>query len=351
MIVPSFVSTASLSQETTSSIARVQRQLAAAQTELVTGKHADIGQELGAKTTIVVALRHDRMQIASLIDSNELTRLRLTSSQEGLKAISDLSQNALASLVRAQTTTASASAIVADAQASLTSLQDLLNSSANGQYLFAGINSDVRPFDAYFGEPAPASRAAVSAAYQAKFGFDQMSSSVSTITPAQMQEFIDNEFSALFLDPAWSATFSEASDKNVRSRIGRKELIETSANANEEAIRGLTAALVMTADLGFESLNDNTKQVLLAKAVKLAGNAVGGVADIQATLGVAQERLATSSEVLSVQARIIDRSIGDLEDVDQAEVATRLSTLMTQLESAYSITSRIHNLSILDYLT
>ena len=350
MIYPSFISTVALSQETRQSIARLQARLVEAQVEMQTGRHADVGLTLGAKTGISVALRQDRTQLQTIRDSNGLVATRLTASQEGLQNISDQAQALLAAVVRAKSTSLSDTTVIAEARAGLNSLNESLNASLDGQYLFAGINSDVRPVDTYFDDVAPASRQAVAAAFQAKFGFDQTSPNVSTISPSAMQDFLDNEFAALFADPTWSTTWSYASDGNVRSRISRSEIADVSTNANQQAFRDLTAALVMMSDLGYEGMTEETRGIVVDKATALVNGAIGAISGIQSSLGVTQERLSKSSDVLDIQINLITGSIDDLEAVDPNEVATRLSTLTTQMESAYAVTKQIYDLSIIDYL-
>ena len=44
------------------------------------------------------------------------------------------------------------------------------------------------------------------------------------------------------------------------------------------------------------------------------------------------------------------RHINLLEAVDPAEASTRISLLLTQIETAYSLTARIQRLSLLNYL-
>ncbi len=350
MIYPSFISTVAISNETRLSIARMQARLVEAQTEMATGRHADVGLTLGAKSGITTSLRQDRAQLQAIKDSNTLVATRLTASQTSLTNISDLAQNFLAAIVRAQSTSLTDNTIIAEAQATLKSFNEALNASVDGQYLFAGINSDVRPVDSYFGEIPPASRQAMAAAFQAAFGFDQTSASVATISASAMQNFLDNDYAAMFANPSWSADWSYASDKNVRNRISRLELEDVSTNANQQAFRDLTAALVMVADSGFDKMSEVTRGVMLERASNLVMSAIGAVSGIQSTLGVTQERLSKSSETLGLQIGLIDKSITDLEGVDPNEVATRLSTLTTQMEAAYSITRRIHDLSIIDYL-
>jgi flagellar hook-associated protein 3 FlgL len=106
----------------------------------------------------------------------------------------------------------------------------------------------------------------------------------------------------------------------------------------------------MVGDLGFEMLNDEAKQVVIEKAIEEVGAAIAGITAEQSELGVTQERVAASSELIGLQKTLLTKSIGEMEYVDPAEVSTRLSELLTQVESAYAITRRLHELSLLNYL-
>ncbi len=106
-----------------------------------------------------------------------------------------------------------------------------------------------------------------------------------------MQAFLDGPFSDLFEDPAWATDWSSASDQNVKSRISPSELIETSSNANNVAIRKLAKAYAMVADLGIQNLNQAAYQTVVDTAVRIAGEAVQDLAKEQSRLGTAQERI------------------------------------------------------------
>jgi flagellar hook-associated protein 3 FlgL len=53
---------------------------------------------------------------------------------------------------------------------------------------------------------------------------------------------------------------------------------------------------------------------------------------------------------MSIQIDIMATHIGTLEGVDPFEASTRVSQLLTQVETAYAMTARIHQLTILNYL-
>jgi flagellar hook-associated protein 3 FlgL len=350
LITPAFISTASLSDETRRSIVRVQARIVESQVELATGRHNDVGLTLGASTGKSVLLRNDQSQLQAIIDSNGIVSTRLKTSQITLQAISDGAQSYLSALTRAHSNLSSPQTIVKEAQSGLQALLESLNGSLDGQYIFSGINSDVRPFEDYFGPASPASRQGIADAFLAEFGITQSDASVAAISAASMSQFLGGEFASEFTDPNWENGWSGASDRNVRNRISRTELIETSINANQTAFRKLASAFTMVGDLGFERLNDQAKQVVIEKALEEVSAAISGITGVQSELGITQERVAASSELIHLQKTLLNKSIAEMEEVDPAEVSTRLSALLTQVEAAYAITRRLHDLSLLNYL-
>jgi flagellar hook-associated protein 3 FlgL len=351
MITPTFISTASLSSETKASIARIQQRLVDAQTELSTGRYADVGKTLGAQTGVSVSLRQDMDQIQSIKDTNSIVLTRMQGSQAALNVLATTSQTFLNALTPAQSSGSIPDTIVQQAQASMQTLQDQLNASLDGQFLFAGINSDVKPMDDYYGDPPSAGAQAVKNAFIAKFGMSPDDPNASSISASDMQDFLTNEFSDLFSDANWSADWSAASDKPVNSRISRTETANTSVTANDNTFRQLTQAFTMISGLGFQNLNGSAQQVVMQQATQLVSNGIGNLTKVQSFLGVTQQRVSDSSDQIDTQIDFLNKSINGLESVDTAAVTTQISDLSTALEAAYSVTNRLSNLSLMDFLS
>ena len=70
----------------------------------------------------------------------------------------------------------------------------------------------------------------------------------------------------------------------------------------------------------------------------------------QTDLGIVQKSVTDANSRMTVQRDIITNHVDALEGVDPYEASSRLSALMTQIETAYAMTGRIQHLSILNYL-
>jgi flagellar hook-associated protein 3 FlgL len=82
----------------------------------------------------------------------------------------------------------------------------------------------------------------------------------------------------------------------------------------------------------------------------MTGQSVSNIGQVQAQTGIVEQRITSANERLQMQIDIFEGKISDLEGVDAYEASTRVSTLLAQIETAYTLTSRIRQLSLVRYL-
>lgn len=344
-----FVSTQALANATRRSVMQMQSELATLQKEVTTGRAADIGLALGARTGQTVALRQEMATLQTLMDSNAVAGSRLSTTQAILGEISADAQTFLGILIDAKSDPGSAAVTRAHAGEQLASLIGKLNSAQNGEYLFAGVNTNVKPV-ADYADPGSAAKQAVANAFLARFGFPQTDPAASGITAADMQDFLDTDFSALFDDPAWPANWSTASDQSISSRISTSQTVPTGATANDAAMRKLAMLYTMVSDLGLSGLSADAYGAVIETATGLLGGVIQGVTSTQAQLGYSEQAIADANDRMSIQKDVLEKHIGELEGVDPYEASTRISSLLTQIETAYALTARIQRLSLIDFI-
>lgn len=333
-----------------SAMARNQTSLADTLKEFSTGRHADVGKVLGGRVGGVLDMRNVVGTLTGLSNTNSVVKQRLDHIQSSFGALRDLGADFSESTIGVHKTGADRGLLVADAKARMGTLTDVLRTSTNGVFAFSGLNVSVPPIDDYLSDPPSAARAAVIAAFTTEFGFPPDDPQAVTITPAQMEAYIDGPFSALFEEPQWSANFSQATDEVMRDRISQHEEIDSSATVNDRGIRQIFFALTLAIDGGAENLRTDTFEVLATRIANTASEGGHNIAATQARVGVAEERLAQANERISLEKKTLEGRIGELEGVDAYEVADRLSLLMTRIESSYSVTARMQQLTLLNYL-
>ena len=253
-----------------------------------------------------------------------------------------------ADLIAARSTDGGGRIILPPASSNLQDLIGALNVSYNGSSLFSGINTQNTPITAY--TAGSASKNQVDADFLATFGFSQSSPSVNTITPAQMQTFLDTTFDAEFASPAWNTNWSSATDQVMQSRISTTEIADTSVSANQTGFRKLAEAYTMMADLGNASLDQATFQVVVDKAIGLVGNAITDLATLGGDIGTVQQRITSATDKLKTQQDILNNQIVGIEKVDPTEASVRVNTLQTQIQTALALTSQLQKISLINYL-
>jgi flagellar hook-associated protein 3 FlgL len=355
----SYISSQSITGAMRQSILTMQTQLAQAEKEQATGRLADVGVSIGSQTRQTVSLRGQQSQLQAITDSNATVATRLSTTVQALTGIQETAQSFLNNLTSDHSNSTGPGVIQQQATNGLQALIAGLNTSLGGQYIFAGVNTDVKPVSDYFSNPPSASKQAVDAAFQTAFGMPQSSANVANITPAQMQSFLSGAFAQLFQPGAaagpgpssnWS-DWSSASDKVVSNRISTSELVDTSVSANQPAMQQIAMAFTMVSDLGLQNMNPATQAVVLQSAAATTGGAVQGLTNLQANVGMTQQRITYANDQMSLQMNIMAEQDGNLENVDPYQTATRVNNLTTQIETAYQLTSQIQNLSLAKFLS
>lgn len=344
------VSNLSSSLALRASVARLQRDMSAVRVEASTGKIADRGLALGQRTSVAVDLQEQVKRIDTIKSMNANVSSRLQATQDTLDSMRSILTTIMDQFAQAKTAGGSMALAQKSARDALAQLNDKLNASFNGQYLFAGVNTDVRPVSTSPNDPASMGMVAVDASFMAQFGMSQTDASVSNITPENMSAYLEGGFDELFSEAGWRSNFSAAADKVIQSRVSMSEVVDSSASADAQSFRDITRALTLVAHTGIEKMNPKTSAVVIDAAMKALGAGQEGVAGIQADLGRVQARVTEASDRLTIQSQSLAKSIGNLEDVDPYEVSVRLNNLSTQIETSYALTSRIQNLSLLKYL-
>ena len=344
----SFVSSLAVSQAMRYSTMRTAGNLVQAQKELDTGKVYDSGLALGARTAQTVTFARDLERLNGIVDSNGLVLARLTATQEALGHVTSAAQDFLGVLTASVSGDAAASVTRDSARSALDALTSILNTPFNGEYIFAGINTDVKPLDG-FGAGSPA-KTAFDAAFQAHFTFAQNDPQAANITAAQMDAFMTTALEPQFLGAGWQANWSNATDQKIVSRIALNETTETSVSANNEGMQKLAMAAAAISDLFDSNLSTAGKQALVNRAVGLVGEAISSLAELQSQTGVVEQRITAASDRMKMQADLFERSIIETEGVDPYEAANRVKELLSHIETSYALTARIQQLSLLRFL-
>ncbi len=344
-----YISTQSISSSLRQPVLKMLAELSASQTEVATGNYADIGLSLGSETGQSVSLQAESSLLQTISDANAATSTRLSTTQNQLSNLQQSAQTLLNSLISTNDASTSASTTQSTGADDLKSLISTLNSTLNGNYLFAGVNTGAAPVTDYYGASAP-NKQAVDAAFSAAFGMPQTSAGVSGIDGGAMQSFLDTQFAPLFQGTNWTDNWSSASDQTLTNSISPNQAVSTSVSANQPAFQQLAQAYTMLAGVGTQNLSDGAYQAVTATARRLLTSAIAGLTDMQANVGAIQSSITNSSGQMSLQMDILSTQVSNLESVNTYEAQTRVSELQTQIETSYSLTAQLQQLSLVQFL-
>lgn len=355
----SFSSTVSVQTSLRQAMAKAQTELMKANEEVTTGVHADMGVTLGANTTRNLDLTRDVMRIDAQLTTNSIATTRLTSSEEAMSTLTSVSQDVLDVLTALSGSTSTLDDAQRSLQVALSTFTDVANTSVSGEYLFSGTNTDVKPLTAY-NEAGSPFKAAVDAELNHFLSTNGIASAES-MSPADMESFLTDleakfngtmalEAAANVGEDLWSAFVSDASDTNMTTRINASEVVETSTNANSAGFRSFMFATVVSSEFLRPDMQEQTRSVVTDRSANAIGKAISGVNAQRSEIGLSTERVTRSNDALEAQKKIIEVHLNDLQGVDAYEASTRVTSLQALLEAAYTLTSRIQQLSLVNFL-
>ncbi len=224
---------------------------------------------------------------------------RVESMYSSVSSISDLISQ-MSSQVSSAISGGDSGTIADTATSALNELTSLLNTQVAGRYLFGGSVTDTAPVD---------------------------TSSLPAVT-----------------SPSTADTSYYHGDETIASVKASDSLtVSYGVTADDPAFEKVIRALQLV-------INNPTDQTALTEASDLLNTATTAVSNIGASLSNKASTLDTKISENSDDMNLMDSMISSLKESDLAEVSVKITELSTQLEAAYSISSKLLNLKLTDYL-
>lgn len=302
--------------------------------ELSTGRRADLPAGLGGDTRQLASVEH-RLQILEISRRNSAEiGGRLEASQTAMEALHDIASGLGTSLLAtamANNSQAIETALVG-ARGNFDAAVGLLNTSFGGEYIFAGARTTTRPL----ARPDEIINA-VTTAVSGLTDLDDVIAAVGLFFDAAAGAggFVDLNYAGSA--SGWGPV-AVAPDRSVGSDI------TAAAPEFRDLLKGLALAALVAE--GVVSADPSSS----LRALQSAGNTVLGADDrvthLRARQGVVQEtvELARTRNESEMSALQIARN--ELIRVDEYETATALSEAQTLLETLYTVTARLSQLSL-----
>lgn len=345
------VSSLSISGAPRSSVARVQQELVIAQKEVATGRYADVGKSLGVSVSRTITMRTEVSNIEKLRTTNDVIGRRFETMQAVLGTVTGTAENLRASLISTSNTEAGARVNQLNATANISQVISALNGNFGSRYLFSGAATDTPPMmkDVVDDFGTSLASAAVDTAWTTFLTANAITDPAD-VTDAQMDDFLKNDFEAVFSDANWAANWSNASDADATSRIGEADFVQSTVSANDQSFRNIIKSYVMLSKFGGDDLNAEARQVLTSASIENLSKGITELTELRTDIGLREERVSKASDGLKVQQKVLEMAINAEEEVDVYEAKTRIDMLMNKLEMSYSLTARMSRMSLLNFL-
>lgn len=307
-------------------ISDMRQRIAKASEEAVTGRYTDLTVQLDgqvgramlgqkavddiAQQRSILRLRESRMDLVQ----RNLSIIQETSSGLGARLQASIGLNDQAGQALA----------TRDAKAALEQVFSSLNTRFGERFLFSGDATDTRPFpdaETLLAALRPVALAATDA--------------------ATFESGIDSFFN----DPSgtWQqgiyAGTPTASDPDATIGIDP---------AITRLVAGLATAALARPEEGIALLSANSLILQSAASRILSGETA--VTNLRSDRGVIQQQIDRSLASLDIEETILTRTFNELTARDQYEAASELRELEANLEASYLLTSRLSNLTLLNFL-
>lgn len=350
----SFVSNLAIQNAMRATVLQGQTELLKLQEEVTTGRFADVGISLGSGVTRSVNLQRELDRLKTLTETNAVVTQRLSGSQDALESMATAAEKIRDTLVsfRGNDSADKLNIQKAEIDSSLDLFTSAANTSLSGEYLFSGVNTDVKPMADYNDPAGSAAKTAFNTALSTFMGAQAPPlTAMDQFTVAQMDDFIVNTLEPMYLTGAnWTTDWSSASSTNMTSRINTNEVVQSSTNLNVDAVRRFALGTVIASELLVSGIATNVRAAVAARALDYVANGVVGLNAERSALGVSEARVEKANTTLNDQIKIFKNNKIDLEGIDTYEASVRITTLKTQIETSYTLTSRLQQLSLINYL-
>ncbi|MBB4199397.1 hypothetical protein CCR94_06070 [Rhodoblastus sphagnicola] len=346
------VSSSTLATVLQNTVSRLQSQMSTVSKEESTGLLADIGLSLGAGSGRDISLHQQYADLTSLTSSNSVVTTQLDTAYTAATTLQQSASSVLKQVITGLSSTPSSSgsaALQKVAAGALSSFVASANSEVAGVYVFGGINTGNAAIKSTAASSTGPAQTAVQTAFNAYLSANSLS--VNTISDTQMTTFLTGtSFTSLFSGSSWTSNWSDANSTPLTNRISLNLTETTSVTANDQSFQTMAQGLTMVSVFANQNLNSGAYSAMLTQAQKVMTDANNQFTETAATIGTMQSAVKQANSGITLQQNVLNTQLNANEAINDYDVASQVSALSTQLQVAYSLTSQIHKLSLVNFL-
>ncbi|RWR30247.1 hypothetical protein D2T31_07440 [Sinirhodobacter populi] len=320
---------------------QIKQTLSRLSDELTTGVKSDIGKAVQGNFTTLSALEASRARLSSYKLAANQTEVFVTSAQSALENIQNQASQIGKSLISAASSPAAASADVALSAAAeaFNSVLSALNTRTNGRYVFAGEDSQTKPFAS-----SQEILTALAGTVEGMTDPDQIIAAIDAWFDVPASTGETDEFAA--------TAYKGSSLPAAGIRISDTDTLTFPVTGNDTALRDTLKGLALAALVSADVIGgDNDLRSSLTQSAGLYLTAADtGLATLRGKVGLIEEKIADAQAAQTAEISSIDLAKAKLLEADPYETATALEAVETQLETLYTLTARLSQLSLTNYL-
>ncbi|WP_299651275.1 flagellin [uncultured Tateyamaria sp.] len=303
--------------------------------ELTTGQVSDVKSVLAGNVSYLSDIEGDLRTLSGYKVAGTEAAQYASSAQTALSRIDASATNLSSALLTIASNTVGPvlDQMSADAESEMTAIVSALNTSSAGRSLFAGAATD---------------RAALNSADTILA--DLRAAIAGNTTPSDISTAVDQWFD----DPAgFSASAYVGSDASIAPfQVSEDEQVAVDLKANDAVFRDLIKGAAMAAIAADDSLGLDgvEQQELLSIAGRDLFSAKDDLIATRGALGAAEARIDTIATQNAARDTSLQFAKGALLQADPYDTATQLEAVQFQLQSLYTITSRMSGLSLVNFI-
>ena len=303
--------------------------------ELASGTVSDVRAAIGGNTAYINDIERSLTKLDSYDLASREAAQFATGMQDALSRVHDVSTGFRNTLLTTSGATLgeSSNTVISQARGALEDVVGALNTSIGGRSLFAGNATDTSPIAS-----PDILLADLSAAMAGAGTVDDMLAAAA----------------AWFDDPAgFGVTGYLGSDTAIAPiSISDENTAQFDVRGDDPEIRHVlkSLALVTIANDPTLALTTAQQSELLEKVTPDALGANGGIIDLQTSIGFSESRIESNIVQQSAERSTLEIARSELLSVNPYETATELEQVQFQLQSLYAITSRMSQLSLVNFL-
>lgn len=306
--------------------------------ELVTGVQKDVGAAIKGDFTALAAIERSLTRNEAFKQVAAETDLLAGTQQEALATLQGHA-NAIGSTLVSAVSSSSPSMInagVQDAAQRFSSIISALNVSVAGRYAFSGNSTDM----ASLVEP----EAILTALGTAVGGLTQ---------PDEIVDAVNAWFDAPYGSPGYLENAYTGSDTALAPvQLSETDRTQVNFTAADQTIRNLLKGFALASLVAENKVPDTlaTRSALTQAAGERILTSDAEMSVLRSELGTVEAVIAEAQTHNATQKAALEIAKGELVGIDTYESATALEAVQSQLETLYTLTSRLSQLTLTDYL-